>query len=127
MTTPKLHGEARLTGSRNQTGQPTYAKTEITIGKVTFHAGDVVRIKSMERSAFADCVILGFDYCCVDCVAAGFMEDAFVRLARPYLYASGVETTCSSALTGYEIIDYVNVRDLCIYYRLVENGGWRIA
>ena len=110
---------------RKRVNQPLYAKTSITLEFKTLHAGDVVRLTVSETSAFSDCVIMGFSYCCEECIAAGFTDDAVARLARPYIYASSVGTTCSTPLLGYETIDYVRVVDLLHHYRIVENGGHR--
>lgn len=57
---------------------------------VTLNAGDVIRFDSMSKSAFNDAVILGFS------------PQGYVKLSRPYVYASMTGTTCVSPLLGCE-------------------------
>jgi hypothetical protein len=81
--------------------------TEPESGTV-LHAGDVVRMKSW--GGFADATILGFD------------GNGNARVARPYLYASGVGTTCPTSLVGVEMwnIPCAHVID---HYTVMENDG----
>jgi len=68
-----------------------------------FLAGEVVRRKGTTE-AWSDCIISGFspDY---------KYGDVFIRLHRPYAYASCIGTTCSGVLTGCETIE-VTAKDL---------------
>ena len=63
--------------------------------RVTFRAGDVVRPKDGAEYAFADCVVLGFS-------RPDKFNDVYVKLGRPYCYASCVGTTCAGTLSGVE-------------------------
>lgn len=62
---------------------------------ITYQAGDVIRRDNCEPHAWTDCIILGFS----DPTRHG---DVFVKLARPYAYASCIGTTGPGVLTGVE-------------------------
>jgi hypothetical protein len=75
--------------------QLTFACTVVhTEDGRTFQAGDVVR-PTGAMNAWADCVVLGFS-------KPDRYGDVYVRLVRPYCYASGIGTTCPRVLTGHE-------------------------
>lgn len=70
---------------------------------VTYRAGDVIRhqghIRTVETlDAFSDCIILGFS-------EPNVHGDVFVKLARPFCYATCVGTTGPSVVTGVEKIE----------------------
>ena len=85
----------------------TYPETECS----EFKAGDIVRMNNW-NDGFADSVILGF---------TDNSEPARAKLARPYLYATSVGI-CATPLVGYEIISYVSIESLRVFYTKVGNG-----
>jgi hypothetical protein len=72
-----------------------------------WEAGDVVRLGDY---AFADATILGFN------------DDGYARLARPYVYATGTGSTCTTPLTGVEIIDQLDLTRFGAGYTKVAIG-----
>lgn len=72
---------------------------------VTFQAGDVIRREHGDGSAWSDCIILGFSRPEGVC-------GSFVKLARPYAYASCIGTTGPGILLGTEefIIEATKLR-----------------
>lgn len=67
-------------------------------------AGDVWAMKSDVKSneTFSSCTVLGI---AKGKDIVGFKTDFWVRLARPYCYASSTGTTSPSPLTGCEIFE----------------------
>ena len=65
--------------------------------KVTYQSGDVIRRDNCEPEAWTDCIILGFSS-----PRQEPFGDVFVKLARPYAYASCIGTTGPGVLTGVE-------------------------
>jgi len=61
-------------------------------------AGDVIRPKADVISPWADCLVLGFS-------AKDKYGDVYVKLARPYAYASCVGTTGATVLQGVEVFE----------------------
>ena len=76
----------------------TVLKTRTADGKVRLlQAGDVVRQGNPDqRFAFSDCIVLGFSD------PAKNKGDVYVKLGRPFAYASCIGTTGPSVLTGVE-------------------------
>ena len=75
----------------------SYAKTTCITNFGTFNAGDVIRPNGA-HSAFADCLILGFSN-------KDKHGDVYVKLARPYAYASSVGTVGPTVLQGVEVFE----------------------
>jgi hypothetical protein len=73
-------------------------------------AGDVW--KMTKWNAFSDLVLLGFS------------ADGYVKVSRPYLYASGVGTVCPTSLLGCETFDFP-VSQLVEHYTVVESTASR--
>lgn len=66
--------------------------------EVTYQAGDVIRIFADSNDPFSDCIILGFSQ-------PDKHGDVYVKLARPYAYASSIGTTGPTVLTGAEVFE----------------------
>jgi hypothetical protein len=91
----------------------SHAQEEWTEGKVTLHAGDVVRMNDF--GAFSDSVILGFN---------GDKDYPTARVSRPYVYASGVGTTGPVPLLGTETYE-LPVEHIIKHFKIMENDGHR--
>lgn len=101
-------GRVKLTGKEmimNDT--VNYAVTDVYIGTVLYKAGNVVRPK-VNAYPFSDSVI------------CGFTGNGYCRLARPYVFASNVGTTCAGALTGVEYINMISVDQLVNHFDLIQ-------
>ena len=72
----------------------TFAQTILKTDQGTFRAGEVLRGTNDEHP-FCHCIILGFS-------GPDKHGDVYVKLARPYAYASCVGTTSPGVLTGVE-------------------------
>lgn len=75
-----------------------------------FAAGDTIRFGG--GGPFADGLILGFN------------ERGEARIARPYVFVSGVGTTGPTPLTGVEIVNCVSQTTLAAMVR-VDRGSYR--
>ena len=75
------------------------------------HAGDVVRMN--DWSPYGDHTILGFD---------GEGPEALAKVARPYLYASGVGTTGPTPLQGCEIYE-LPCKHVLEHFKVSANDG----
>jgi len=74
----------------------TFAHTTLITDDGTFRAGDVIRSSHADgENPWSHCIILGFSK--VDKYGG-----CYVKLARPYAYASCIGTTSPSVLTGVE-------------------------
>lgn len=100
----------------------SHALTEVTVdyplvkgGKITLHAGDVVRMNDF--GAFSDSVILGFND------NKGYTT---ARVSRPYVYASGVGTTGATPLLGTETYE-LPVKHIIESFKIMENDGHRVT
>lgn len=87
----------------------TFHVTSVTVGEQTLNAGDVVRLMSMHQSAFCDAVILGFS------------PQGNAKIARPYVYASSVGTTCANPLLGCETFQ-VSIKSLMEFDKVIDTG-----
>jgi hypothetical protein len=95
-----------------------YNRTTAMYEEQTFHKGDVMQ--QPNRSAFADCLIVGFGEMNEGTpVANGTL---YAKLARPYAYVSKYG---NSILTGVEDIEFVSLKRLSENYKLV--GTERIS
>ena len=74
----------------------TFANTTLRTDNGTYRAGDVIRSSAGGNDPWSQCIILGFS----DPKQHG--GDVYVKLARPYAYASCVGTTVPGVLTGVE-------------------------
>jgi len=74
----------------------TFANTTLRTDNGTYRAGDVIRSSAGGNDPWSQCIILGFS----DPKQHG--GDVYVKLARPYAYASCVGTTVPGILTGVE-------------------------
>lgn len=92
-----------------------FSKTTVTFKDGTVRqAGQIVRTFD---GAFSDAVILGF-------TAPDKYGGVYVKLARPYVYATGIGTTSPSVLTGIET--YTASADNVLRFPLVEGEGCRV-
>jgi len=73
----------------------TFANTLLKTDDGTYRAGDVIRNSTGRDDPWSQCIILGFS-------RPDKYNDVYVRLARPYAYASCVGTTTPGVLTGVE-------------------------
>ena len=86
--------------------------------------GHVIRMTQSDGSfpPFSDTVILGIARPPHDDLGQGLAGHDEIKLARPFLYASGTETCCPSSLTGVE--EYkATVDSLLGRYVLVLTGS----
>ena len=74
----------------------TFAGTVLKTEQGTYQAGDVIRSVGAAH-AWSDCLILGFSK-----PEESFSGIVFVKLARPYAYASAIGTTGPGVLMGCE-------------------------
>lgn len=72
----------------------TEANFTNSTGSYTFVAGQPVYTYGDGREAFAHAIILGFSE-----------NGTYAKVARPYVYASGVGTTCPTPLLGAEVYE----------------------
>ena len=72
----------------------TFAQTILKTDHGTFRAGEVLR-GTNDEYPFCHCIILGF-------TAIDEHGDVYVKLGRPYAYATCVGTTSPGVLTGVE-------------------------
>jgi hypothetical protein len=94
----------------------TFANTLLKTDNGTFRAGDVIR-SSHDGGCppWSQCIILGFS-------GVDKYGECYVKLARPYAYASCVGTTCAGVLTGVEEFT-MSVSKLAFEKVLTKNGN----
>lgn len=89
---------------------------------VTFQAGDVLRRGGQDGHAWSDCIILGFSL-------PDKHADVYVKLARPYAYASCIGTTGPGILMGCEEFEMVATKlrfeKVVSSYPMVSGSGVR--
>ncbi len=73
----------------------TFANTLLRHDDGIYRAGDVLRNAAGQNDPWSQCIILGFS-------SPDKHGDVYVKLARPYAYASCVGTTGPGVLTGVE-------------------------
>ena len=85
--------------------------------------GTVIRraYEDGSHSAFSDTVVLGRGY---DTFKGEYTDD--IKLARPYLYASGTETICQTPLTGVEQYS-VSYKSIVACYSEHSGSAWYIV
>jgi len=77
----------------------TFANTTLHTDDGTYRAGDVISNAVGGNDPWSQCIILGFSD------PKQHNGDVYVKLARPYAYASCVGTTGPSVLTGVETFE----------------------
>lgn len=91
-------------------------------GTVTFQAGDVVRRGGDGGTAWSDCIILGFS-------RPDKHRDVYVKLARPYAYASCIGTTGPGVLLGCEefeaLATHLRFKQVVSSHPMVSGSGVR--
>ena len=73
----------------------TFAQTILKTDQGIYRAGDVLRNAAGQNDPWSQCIILGFS-------SPDKHGDVYVKLGRPYAYASCVGTTSPGVLTGVE-------------------------
>jgi len=94
----------------------TFAHTVLKTDEGTFRAGDVIR-STHDESPWCQCIILGFSE------PKKHRDDVYVyvKLARPFAYASGVGTTCPNVLMGVE--EFEMNADRLKYEKVLSRNG----